>query len=156
MKYWNVLLKKQREQGKDGLTLPYLIGSQNYLTGNFQRHGITELIEDILSDDLFEVNVRYCMNICALIFEIKKDKNVAYFPAFNGKKQDRLSISISLRDEIGETVNSLTSVLTEMYQDKINQNLFSAKPHPNERSALWNKFSTEDETFIRECFRHLS
>ena len=47
-KYWEILLEKQRERGKDGLTIPFIIGSQNYLSYNHHHQNITELIYDNL------------------------------------------------------------------------------------------------------------
>ena len=35
MKYWQTLLTEQKKKGKKGFTIPYIIGSQNYLPDNF-------------------------------------------------------------------------------------------------------------------------
>ena len=46
MEYWEILLKKQRERGKNGLTIPFLLGSQQYLPAN-SNQDITGLIQDM-------------------------------------------------------------------------------------------------------------
>ena len=78
-KYWEILLEKQREKGKDGLSIPFIIGSQNYLPKNSYKQNISELINDIVSSDLFEICIRFCMGTCTFIAEIRKEKMFAIF-----------------------------------------------------------------------------
>lgn len=75
MKYWQVLLQNHRGKGKDGLTIPFLIGSQNYLPNSSNPQTISELIKDMVNHDSFEKCLRYCLGTKTFIIEISKGKN---------------------------------------------------------------------------------
>ncbi len=151
-KYWEILLEKQRERGKDGLTIPFIIGSQNYLSYHHHQN-ITELIYDIISSDLFEVCIRYCTGTSTFIAEIRKEKNVCYFPKINNEYQNKLSVGIYHKNDFGESIEELIGNLIEKFQNPINVRTYSAEPNTYERTVKWNKFSEEDRIFIENCFK---
>ena len=68
MKYWEILLREQRERGKSGLTIPFIIGSQRYLPAeSLKQQTISDLIVDISKSNTFETNLRYCTDVHTLI-----------------------------------------------------------------------------------------
>lgn len=156
MKYWEILLRKQRERGKDGLTIPFLVGSQKFLPERLSRQNINDLIRDIATSNSFETCLRYCMGTQTLIFEIKKSNNVVYYPKYNDQLQANLSVGIMLKNDLGESVENLIDKLTEKFQDPINKELFSAEPNVNERRVEWREFTTDDDIpFIKKSFESL-
>ncbi|WP_158618336.1 hypothetical protein [Flavobacterium bomense] len=152
-KYWEILLKKHRDKGKDGLTIPFIIGSQNYLPNNSYKQNISELIYDIVSSNLFEICIRFCMGTNTFIAEIRKERNVCYFPKINNNEQNKLSVGIYHKNDFGESIKELIENLIEKFQNPIDNKTYSAEPNTNERTAKWNKFSAEDKIFIKECFK---
>ena len=152
-KYWEILLEKHRENGKDGLTIPFIIGSQKYLPENNYHQNISELIYDIVSSDIFEICLRYCIGTNTFILEIRKEKNVCYFPKNNIQEQNKLSVGIYHKNDFGENIETLIEVLIEKFQEPINEETFSAESNNYERSVKWNKFSEEDKNFIEKSFK---
>ena len=67
-KYWTVILSEWRNRGRDGLTLPFVIGSQKYLRQSIKQD-IKELFADILSSDA-KVYLKYCLTTEEIILGI--------------------------------------------------------------------------------------
>lgn len=156
MKYWELLLTKQRERGKDGLTLPFLIGSQNYLPDTHFKQSIEDLIFDMVSSETFETCIRYCMGTQTFIFEIRKPQNSVYYPTHQNAEQTNLSASISFKKELGDSIDFLIDFLENNFQDKIDAGHFSAVPNTYEKTANWTAFSEdEDIAFIKSNFKFL-
>ncbi len=149
--YWKILLTRQREQGKSGFTLPFLIGSQSYLSSTHIKQEIGQLLLEMVKNDTFETCIRYCMDTNVLIFEIRNPENMVKFPQFKNTEQNQLSISIS-DEKLGETIEKVTESLMELYQDKIDAGLYSANRGIEDRETKWTAFSPSDEQFINECF----
>lgn len=152
-KYWEILLEEHRRKGKDGLTIPFIIGSQNYLPKNKYRQNISELVYDIISSNIFEICIRYCVGTNTFIMEIRKEKNVCYFPKTNNKEQNKLSVGIFHKDDFGESIEGLIENLIEKFQEPIDNETYSAESNTYERTVKWNEFSKEDKNFIEECFK---
>ena len=70
-KYWQILLFEWRKQGRDGLTIPFLVGSQRYFPGTEAFQDIAALITDITTSKDFEVYIGYCMDIKQLILGVR-------------------------------------------------------------------------------------
>lgn len=155
MKYWEVLLIKQRERGRDGLTIPFIIGSQKFLPNNFARQIIKELIKDIVSSNSFETCIRYCIGTQTLILELRKPKNAIYYPKYNGQKQTNMSVAVFLKVKLGLNIDNLIDKLVEDFQEPINNELFSAVPNVDARNVIWETFSNEDIQFIKDSFKFL-
>jgi len=156
MKYWELLLTKQRERGKDGLTLPFLIGSQGYLPETHIRQNIEDLIHDIIFSQTFETCIRYCMGTQTFIFEIRKLKNSVYYPIYKNIEQSNLSVASFSKKDFGDNIDTLIDFLRETFQDKIDKGLFSAVPNTYERNANWTAFTIEEDIpFIESTFKFL-
>ncbi len=156
MKYWEILLQEQRERGKSGLTIPFLIGSQRYLHfKNYKEQTITELIVDISQNNSFETCLRYCMGAQTLIFEIRKTKNAVYFPKYKGVEQQNLSVGRSF-DHLGDSLEKIINELDSRFQEPVNKELFSAEPNVDGRTVLWKEYTeNEDIPFIKNSFEKL-
>lgn len=154
MKYWEVLLNKQRERGKDGLTLPFLIGSQLFLfeLGGTNKQNISDLVQDIVINSSFVVCIRYCIGTQTLILERGKPRNMVYFPCYKGQDQANLSVGIMLKEKFGLSVKVLIDQLTEEFQGPINHELFSAVPNVDGRSVKWSRFTNDDILFIEKSY----
>ena len=153
MKYWEILLTNQRKRGRDGLTIPFLIGSQQYLPGTQERQGIKELILDMTSKSSFETCLCFCMGTQTFIFEIKKSNNATYFPTKNQNNQNGLSVAQFDKSKFGDTVEQLIKTLEDMFQGTIEDENFSAEPNVDDRTVKWNSFSEdEDIPFIQKSF----
>lgn len=152
MDYWKILLTKQKERGKKGFTLPFLIGSQTHLPSIHNLQDIRDIIIDMAMNDSFETCIRYCLDTNALIFEIRNQKNQVVYPKFNGSQQTNMSVAKG-NDNLGNTVEEVIERLKEMYQDKINVGHYSARTGIENRETLWGRFNSSDEDFIKDCFR---
>ena len=154
MKYWEILLIKQRERGKDGLTLPFLIGSQMFLPKSVyaSNQNIRKLIIDIVENNDLEVCLRYCMAINTYILEIKKSKNTVYYPLYRGNFQESLSVAIFHKEKLGNEIEQIIDNLNCELLTPINSNLFSADANVASRSPVWREFTEDEIRFIEESF----
>lgn len=136
MKYWEILLIEHRNRGKDGLTLPFLIGSQDFFEDSRKKQNNEELIIDMAESRNFETCIRYCLSIETLIFEIRKTKNAVYYPDFNGHDQKNLSIGLFLKAKLGMNVIGVISYLKENFQQIIENQVYSAINQSLERKGF--------------------
>lgn len=156
MKYWQLLLTKQRERGKAGLTLPFIIGSQNYLPETHFNQTIAELIKDVTISQTFETCIRYCMGTQTFILEIRRSKNSVYYPKYKNSEQTNLSVGTFAKGDFGESIDTVIDFLYDSFQDKIESGLYSAVPNEYERKPTWKPFSLEDDIpFIQNSFKFL-
>lgn len=155
MKYWETLLQKQREIGKNGLTIPFLIGSQNYLPKSSHKQTIRELIEDMIKNDSFEKCLRYCIGTQTFIIEVRKGKNAVYYPKINEQDQLNFSVGLHHRNDFTDHIDELIKELIHRFQEPIDNEIFSAEPNVDGRSANWNKFSDKNISFIKDSFMAL-
>ena len=80
--------------------------------------------------------------------------NMVYYPTLNSENQTNLSVAIALKDNLGESVEILIPNLIDMFEYPIKNELFSAEPNVDKRSANWVAFTNdEDEPFIKEAFK---
>jgi hypothetical protein len=149
-KYWQILLTKWRKQGKDGLTIPFIIGSQKYLPGSIARQTIGDLIVDIAVSSEFEVYLNYCLTINDLILAVRDDKKLR-IPVKNviyNNNTSNFFISIFL-DDMNNDVTSVATGLCDKYQQYIDAENYSI--NNNERGD----FTSEEIAFIKSCFDEL-
>lgn len=154
MEYWKKLLLFQRQLGKNGLTIPFIIGSQNLIPFN-PYYDISKLILEIVLNESFEVTLSLCPDIHTLILEIKKPYKYVYYPKFNDKEQTKFSLGINLREDLGETIEEIIPKLIKEFQEIIDAKTFSAKISQDERFAIWDVFcETKDIPFIMNSFNN--
>lgn len=155
MKYWQQLLLSQRNKGKNGLTIPFIIGSQIFLNTD-KKDNIEELILDIIKNSSFEITLRLCADIHTLILEKRNPNNVVYYPTFNNSEQSKFSVSKIFKDDFGNSIEEIIKILTIQFQEIINKKTFSAQSSQNERIAKWEYFSdSEDIPFIINSFQNM-
>ncbi|WAC39239.1 hypothetical protein [Pedobacter sp. SL55] len=150
MKYWEILLIKQQERGKDGLTIPFLIGSQKYFSSEVS-YNINSLIQEMAISKTFETCIRYCMGTQTLIAEVRKEKNAVYYVKDN-QEVTNISIGVMSKGDLGLELDQVIENLIDKFLIPIKDNQFSAEPNVNGRCVKWNKFSTQDIQFIRDSF----
>ncbi len=153
MKYWEVLLQNHRGNGKDGLTIPFLIGSQNYLPTSSKLQTISELIKEMVSHHSFEKCLRYCLGTQTFIIEISKGKNAVYYPKINEEEQSNFSVGLFYRKDFTDNIDSLIQELESKFQEPIDDGLFSAEPNVDSRSVNWTQFTEKDILFIKNAFK---
>lgn len=154
MEYWEILLIKQRERGKDGLTIPFLIGSQQYLPTN-SNQDIAGLIRDMATSSSFETCIRHCMGTQTFIAEIRKQKNMVSYLKSSFGEQTNLSVGIMSKSDLGEDIDQVIENLVDKFQDTIDDERFSAEPNVNGRSVNWRELSPDDIKFIKDSFGSL-
>ena len=147
-RYWYRLLSNWHQQGNDGLTITYLIGSQTFLPVDIKHQTISQLLQDLASNQECNVFIRTCMNLGDLIFGIKNDKKKNMPGVFlldsNGKET---SLFLGKFDsEIGKTIAEVCDYFEERYQPYIDQKRYSL----NNRER--GHFSAEEVRFIKSCF----
>lgn len=151
MKYWEKLLIAQKKRGLSGLTIPFLIGSQEFLKNCRDFQSIKDIVIDIVEFSSFEVNLRYCMTLNTFILEQRNLKNKIYFPTYKNKAQRNLSIAIISKDDFGETIEEVIANLEERFSQIILNKTYSADSNAEERKTIWKNFSEHsDITFIKE------
>ncbi|MBK9391742.1 MAG: hypothetical protein IPN68_16705 [Bacteroidetes bacterium] len=156
MKYWEILLSKQRERGHDGLTLPFLIGAQNYLPETHIIQNVKDLILEMISKNSFETCVRFCTGTQTLFFEIRNKKNSVYFPSYKLQKQDGLSVGVFHRFELGDSIDVLIENMEDKFQKAIDDKKYSAESNVNGREVKWISFTNDkDIPFIKRSFESL-
>ncbi|MBS1512830.1 MAG: hypothetical protein JST86_18450 [Bacteroidetes bacterium] len=147
-KFWQKLLRKWREEGRDGFSIPYIIGSQQYLPANHNSQDIHDLITDIIETGDETILLRYCFNIGDLILEITGgmgENKFHRFPSLYGSSQSILKVS-NFMDDLGNTTEDLIEILTERYEPFINAGLFSI--NEGERGD----YTPTEKIFIRTCY----
>jgi hypothetical protein len=65
--YWERLLREWRKQGRDGFSIPFVIGSQKCLPASHKIQGIGDLIMDIALNQHCSVYILYCNTIQDII-----------------------------------------------------------------------------------------
>jgi len=151
MDYWKILLVEQRNRGRSGFTIPFIIGSQNYLSEEYPRQKIESLLIDMLSNDSFITCVRYCSDTNELIFEIEKENLPVIYPIYKGLSQTNFSISIANKD-LGSTSEEIIETIIEKFQPYVNKGLYSVKNRECSRDSVWGDFSESEIEFINKCF----
>ena len=72
---WFIFLKAWNDQGKYGLTLPYLTALIRHVekVPQLGQKAIERIIEEIINDPVsgFIVNIRWCENISSVVFEVQ-------------------------------------------------------------------------------------
>lgn len=124
MRYWQTLLTEQKKKGKKGFTIPFIIGSQNYLPDNFPRQDVERLIIDIATNSLLTVFLKYCLDTDDLILEIKSPSALGTNPDFNKKPQTSLFIS-NFNNDFGDTIEAIAKNLYNKYQPYVSSKQYS-------------------------------
>lgn len=156
MKYWQKLLIKKREMGEKGLTIPFLIGSQKYFTDTIHKQTINDLFIDILGDETFETNLRYCMDKKVFLLEKRSNNNAIFFPFFKSKHQKKLSVQkYSYNDPDFETVEKIIIKMENDFNDKIKNSKFSVDVNEF-YEIIWDDFSQKDIDFIKNALSTLN
>lgn len=154
MKYWEILLLAQEKRGNSGLTIPFIIGSQEFLENNLNQD-IEQLVIDIITNSSFEICLRYCMNIQTFILEKRRPKNNVIYLTYNLEEQVKLSLSNFSKDDFGKDIIDTITILKNMFQDTILIRKYSAETNVY-RIPSWTYFTKDDKEFILQSFEDLN
>lgn len=145
--YWKRLLREWKKAGHDGFSIPYLIGSQQFLPDNSTVQSIEDLMTDILDNCDEPIHLRYCFHIGDLILELTASHGNTHFPSFRQAEQIILSVSIFV-DDLGDSIEEMVTILTDRYEHHINAGNYSI--NDGERTD----FTPDEKAFIRRCFEN--
>ncbi|MCU0421657.1 MAG: hypothetical protein MUC81_02510 [Bacteroidia bacterium] len=150
MQYWEALLIKWRSKGRDGLTVPFIVGSQQFLPNTHRSQNIEDLLVDIIVRNRLKVTIKYCITIEDIILEAyDPNKELAgTFPSFRGMSQQNLFLTKFL-DNLGRNCEEVISSLSEKYTDLIQRNEVS------KNNRIRGDYEPNEKYFIRECFSTL-
>lgn len=150
-RFWEILLLEWRNRGRDGLTIPFLIGTQQYLTNHPKWLNVEELIIYIAKNSEHPVSIRYCYTINDIILELMDEraaKNAGHFPTLNGRKQENLYLTKFLQDH-GNDLKTIASKLALKYQERIDKCEYSTV------NRLPSSYTSDEIKFITESFQIL-
>jgi len=148
MEYWEILLSEWRKKGRDGYSIPFIIGSQQFLDKT-SKQNVENLIADIVKNLNNEIYISYCMTINDLIIGIRDDskKHInGYFPEYNGREQNKFFIT-SFVSDLGTNIEEVIECLTERYSDRISNKEFSIN------NRVPGNYSAEEKEFIINCLK---
>jgi hypothetical protein len=150
MKYWRQLLMLWRAQGHDGLSIPFIIGSQKYLPASVKRQNIAELVTDIAEDSACEIYLNYYWTVDDLILGIRSGKklNLPVNNVLHQGKPSNLYISTFLKN-IDSNTGSVIGALEERCQHYIDAKNYSINDNEH------GDFTGDEIAFIKECFSKL-
>ena len=147
-KYWHKLLTQWRRDGRDGFTIPYIIGSQKYLPASHVNQNIDQLVIDIVSNREDEIYIKYCITTQDIILGIRDETKInipGVFPPFNGTPQSKLFLTSFLTD-LGNNVETIILKLKDRYDGYID----SEKVSINDR--IRGYYLEEEINFIKSCY----
>lgn len=157
-KYWKSLIVNWRiKRGKKGLTIPFIIGAQDFLNKENEKHDINGLINDITLDGEYEIYITYCPDLNAQILCLRDEskKNIkGFFPSYMGKKQDNFFRTISISDDQDETVEDIIQELISQNQKNIDDGEFSFQIYRKNEPCRF-PFDPDDIEFIEQCYKEL-
>ncbi|NOT77196.1 MAG: hypothetical protein HOP08_19910 [Cyclobacteriaceae bacterium] len=147
MRYWEALLISWQNMGRNGLSIPFVIGSQEFLPDSYELQSVAELLEDIVQTERTRVCISLCHEISALILKPIGDQlpNNGFFPTHNGSHQGHVFV-INLT-ELPDDMGLISEVLTERFEYEISHGLFSKR-----ETGSYQKFNAADILFIKETF----
>ncbi len=147
-KYWQKLLIEWRAKGRDGFSIPYIIGSQQYLPEDHPTQNIEGLIAEIIDTNEDSILLKYCFNIGDLILQISNgphNKNAYRYPSFRGGSQSVIKVG-NFIDDLGDTMEDLISILKERYEG------FIAAGEVSINEGERGDYSADEKAFVRDCF----
>ena len=149
MRYWHALLYEWRNEGRDGFTIPFIIGSQQFLSEKIDYDDINGLIKDIVENGKTEIYISYCMNINDLIIGIRdsrKKRIAGFFPKDNSKNQEQFFLTSFVTD-LGSNIEEIINNLQEKYKVQLERNNYSI----NNREP--GDFNSREKKFIERTFK---
>lgn len=141
--YWEILLVQWRRQGKDGLTIPFLIGSQNYFRDS-HNDGIRELLISMAYSNI-ETYLTYCPTIRDLILGIRDEKRGNFAGKFITHNGEETNLFVSKMID-GNNLDVIIEDMIDRYQDAINSGNYSR----NNREL--GEYNSDDIAFIQNSF----
>ena len=141
MNYWQTLLQTWREEGHDGLTIPFIVGSQKYFEPRSVQD-IKQLLSAIAWEGEIDIYLTYCTTINDLILGLWTGDKQRIKGRF--LENSRLYLTNGVSD-LGVDINTVCKSLEDRYGHDIAASRFSK----SERDR--GDFSSQDIAFINRC-----
>lgn len=150
-KYWFNLLWEWQKIGNKGFTIPFLVGSQKYLSDNSKLQDVKELLLDIIYSETPPIRIKYCITTKDIILEIQDECKIQYgdFPLFKGESQSKLFLTSFLQD-LGENCEMIIEALDIRYSDFIKNGEYSIN------DGQRGDYLPEEVAFIKGVFSKLA
>lgn len=148
--YWQALLTEWRKKGRDGFTIPFIIGIKKYLEENQIKQNIEELILDIINNGSLQVYLKYCITTEDIVLGIRDETKLnlqGSFPSFSNSTTQSFLFLTSFLNDLGSDVEIIISSLVEKYQQYINAGQFSKFDRKREN------FQPDELEFINSVFK---
>ena len=131
---------------RNGLTIPFLIGSESILNDKKELINVSEFISSVTNEEFpCYLNLLKCGNIGEIIIGILDQETLNYF---GDKLSEYYLVSgklVILENSFEKTeLSYIKDKLIEIYQPKIDKKTFSIT------NGKWSKFSKQDLTKIKE------
>lgn len=150
-KYWQLLLESWAAAGNTGLSIPFVIGSQQYLPDRIERQTLEELFADIVHNRVMTVHLSYCFQIGDLILAphpYSAENAMTDSLPFGGFAQRGLTVSRFVT-ELGNSVEEVIASLKDRFAYAIEQGQYSI--NDGERGP----YTPAESAFIRSSFAAL-
>jgi len=133
-KYWHRLLTHfyNKNYYTNGLTLPYIIGSQTIIESDNQAQTIKDFFEEVKNENVY-LSVLKCGGIGELVFSISNKSDFEIYGGF----ENIVDID-GLFEKDNNNIHDFSNYLQEKYGDIISQEKFS-RNHFGE----WEKFTKD-------------
>lgn len=145
--FWYVLLSEWRSKGHVGLTIPFIIGSQQFLPDSHIEQDIEDLIYGIVDNKDTLIAIKYCFTTEDLVMEIESNVGglPGLFPTIKGLPQTKLFLK-GFSTDLGDNCELVVENLKSRYQDHIDAGRYSK--YDRERGD----YLPDEKTFIKMAF----
>jgi hypothetical protein len=146
MRYWEKLMIKWRADGKDGLTIPFLIGTRTYFEAEQELLSVHNLFADMIINAQSKLYIKYCFEIGEIIvgiFDTSKEKNAGEFLDFNSKTQTAFFVTKPFVDDWKADFHYGIDYLSERYEITLRNKHYSFVQRE------WRTFDSKDLEFIQ-------
>ena len=146
--YWYQLISYWvKDKKRTGLTIPFIIGAQQYFDSTSEPETVTELMELIKNSEIDEtIILNNCPNVGEYVLGISK--NAAYLSGieFKNEKNEKITLKATSSTKIlGEDFNSICKSLEKKYKKPINEKNYSKV------DFNWSPFTDGDIDMIDEA-----
>jgi hypothetical protein len=132
-KYWHRLLTHFYDKNyfTNGLTLPYIIGSQTITEPNNQTQTIKDFFEEVKNENIY-LSVLKCGGIGKLVFSLSNKSDFEIYGGFEN------IVDIDGLFEKCNNIHDFSNYLQEKYGDIISKEKFSRN-----HLGKWERFTTD-------------
>lgn len=154
--FWYKLIQYHLEDAEsgisEGLTIPYIIGAKKLM--NLGDDTVNSLLEEIISSEKTEkvAVLSKCGDLNNYVIELRERKNIedaisfSIQPFCNSEGVEMLYVKTSASDNLGDSLDKISSNLSDSYTDALNKERYSRKVNN------WETFNDVEISRIRKYF----